>query len=402
MTPRAAWIAVVIAAAFYLFEFVARLEPSLATREIAGHFGLSEGGFSTLASLFFWIYAPMQLVVGLVLDRYGARPFILLGLGASALGVLVFALAQGPVLGGLGRLTTGFGASFAFVGALYLVNHWFAPSRFALLSGVVNAIGMIGTAAGSILISEFIQTAGWRPVFLATAAGGGLVFLAALFFLRDAPGAPKPTAKPIAPHARAQLGAVLRDRRSWLIGVLGMLYYVPINVFGVLWGHDALISRNGLTSVEAQAAISMLFWGAAVGSVVFGAVSDVIGHRKWLIFGGALATAIAFSTLLYAPLSSLVAIGFLLFFCGFCAGGQMLTFAAAKEARAAEQTGVIVALVNMVGIGGAILFQPLTGALLELFDKDFAKALTIAPIALIGAALLTLMLREERHADHMD
>src|SRR5690242_21255361 len=69
----AAWIAVSIAAAFFLYEFVTRIEPSLAAQSIENFYHLSDARFGTLSSLFFWVYAPMQIVVGLLLDRYGAR-----------------------------------------------------------------------------------------------------------------------------------------------------------------------------------------------------------------------------------------------------------------------------------------------------------------------------------------
>ena len=148
----AAWIAFAIASTFFLFEFVTRMEPSLAAGPIAHFYGLSQGDFGTLASVFFWIYAPMQIVVGLALDRYGARRFILLGSACCAVGVLMFAATANIWVGGSGRVLTGFGASFAFVAALWLVNHWFAPERFAFLSGAVNAVGMVGTAIGGIAL----------------------------------------------------------------------------------------------------------------------------------------------------------------------------------------------------------------------------------------------------------
>ena len=84
---RAAWIAFWIASAFFLFEFVTRVEPSLAAdadRRIS--MASRDAGFGTLASLFFWVYAPMQIVVGLLLDRYGARRFVLLGSFCCAAG----------------------------------------------------------------------------------------------------------------------------------------------------------------------------------------------------------------------------------------------------------------------------------------------------------------------------
>ncbi len=77
MHMRAAWTAFWIASVYFLFEFVTRVEPSLSADAVSRHYHLTDAGFGTLASLFFWVYAPMQIVVGLLLDRYGARRFVL-------------------------------------------------------------------------------------------------------------------------------------------------------------------------------------------------------------------------------------------------------------------------------------------------------------------------------------
>ena len=159
------WLTLGIAALFYLFEFVSRIEPSLASADISSHFNLSNAAFGTFSSLFFWVYAPMQLVVGLLLDRYGARRFVLPAILVCAAGVALFAVSSNVAIAGFGRLLTGLGASFAFVGSLYVVTHAFPAGKFALLSGVVNAVGMLGTAIGAVFITRFIQDVGWQTAF---------------------------------------------------------------------------------------------------------------------------------------------------------------------------------------------------------------------------------------------
>ena len=57
------WLAFITASLFFLYEFLARIEPSLAATDISRFLGLSNTGFGMLVSLFFWIYAPLQLVV---------------------------------------------------------------------------------------------------------------------------------------------------------------------------------------------------------------------------------------------------------------------------------------------------------------------------------------------------
>ena len=396
---RAAWIAFSIASAFFLFEFVTRIEPSLATTAIAHVYGLTNADFGTLASLFFWIYAPMQIVVGLLLDRYGARQFILLGSFACAAGVLVFAATGNVVIGGFGRALTGFGASFAFVAALWLINHWFAPERFALLSGGVNAVGMLGTAIGAVALSDLIGRVGWRVVFLATGAAGFVIFLIALAFLREPHSPASSASSGPGEHIHQSLAGVLGHRRTWVIAIVSLLYYMPVNVYAGLWGTTELMKDHHLTQVTAETAVSMIFWGTAAGSVAGGWLSDLLGHRKYLVFAGALLTALAYTSVLYLPGGELTESA-LLFAAGLFGGLEMLCFAMAKEGQPNRLVGTVVAFVNMVGIAGALVFQPLVGYLADVTGGDFHTALTSVPTCVVLAALLVLTLPEYRHPDH--
>jgi MFS family permease len=396
---RAAWTAFAIASAFFLFEFVTRVEPSLATETIRGFYHLSDKGFGTLSSLFFWVYAPMQIVVGLLLDRYGARRFILLGSLLCASGVLLFTATPSPAVGGIGRAMTGFGASFAFVAALWLVNHWFAPQRFALLSGAVNAVGMLGTAIGGVALSDAIDHAGWRSVFAGTGAAGIVIFVVALLFLREPPSpASTATSGPVE-HVRQSLARVTGSPRIWAIALIGMLYYMPVNVYGGLWGTTELIKDHAMHPVTAETVVSMIFWGMAAGSVAGGWLSDWLGHRKYLVLIGVLLTGLAYAAVLYLPGPPWLE-GLLLFAAGLFGGLQMLTFAMAKESQPNDIAGTVVAFVNMIGIAGAMIFQPLVGYIADRTGGDFHLALTTVPACAILAALIVASLPEYRHPQH--
>lgn len=396
---RAAWTAFAIAAAFFLFEFVTRIEPSLDTQAIEHFYHLSGSGFGTLSSLFFWIYAPMQIAVGLLLDRFGARRFILLGSLLCASGVILFASTHNVWIGGFGRFLTGFGASFAFVAALWLVNHWFAPERFALLSGAVNAVGMLGAAVGAVGLSQVITTAGWRPVFVATGVTGLILCALAFFFLKEPASPAAATQTSPVEHVSTSLKTVLGDGRIWLISLIGLLYYMPVNVYGGLWGTSELIADHHRSPVAAEAAVSMIFWGMAVGSIAGGWLSDLLGHRKYLVLFGSVLTGLAYGAVLYLP-GSAVQEGALLFVAGFFGGFQMLTFTMAKEGQDNSVVGTIVAFVNMIGIAGALIFQPLVGYLADLAGGNFGLALASVPICAVVAAILMTFVPEYRHPDH--
>ena len=135
---------------------------------------------------------------------------------------------------------------------------------------------------------------------------------------------------------------------------------MPVNVYGGLWGTTELMKDHHLSRVTAETAVSMVFWGMAAGSVGGGWLSDRLGHRKYLVFFGALLTGLAYAAVLYLPGGEITE-GALLFAGGFFGGLQMLTFAMAKEGQPNRLVGTVVAFVNMIGIGGALIFQPLVG-----------------------------------------
>jgi len=65
----------------------------------------------------------------------------------------------------------GIGGAFAVVGCLKLASSWFPVNRFALLVGLMVAVGMMGGVFGQAPVAKLVMAFGWRD----TAIGGGLV-----------------------------------------------------------------------------------------------------------------------------------------------------------------------------------------------------------------------------------
>lgn len=56
----------------------------------------------------------------------------------------------------------------------------------------------------------------------------------------------------------------------------------------------------------------------------------------------------------------------------------------------------------MVGIGGALIFQPLVGMLIDMSGGAFETALLTIPACLLVSAAMGLAMKEVRHKDHTD
>ncbi|MGE0370694.1 MAG: MFS transporter [Gammaproteobacteria bacterium] len=145
--------------------------------------GVSASAFGFALALQNLVWGASQPFVGMLADRFGARPTLF---GASlvyALGLLLMGQAQGTLglnfggglLVGLGVAGTGFGVLMA------VVTRAVPEHRRSQMVGAVAAAGSLGTIVLAPMAQWMIATAGWRGavlVFAAIAAGMAVLSLA--------------------------------------------------------------------------------------------------------------------------------------------------------------------------------------------------------------------------------
>jgi hypothetical protein len=130
-----AWL---LCAIFYGFQYAVRSAPGVMQAELAQAWGGNRMG--AMISAYYVAYALMALVAGLLLDRYGARRTIPVGIAVVAVGCLVF--AQGSETVGMGGFTCRQSARYSplsarpmWPGATYRRECW----RFSLASPSASA-----------------------------------------------------------------------------------------------------------------------------------------------------------------------------------------------------------------------------------------------------------------------
>jgi fucose permease len=70
------WFIWLLAAGFYFYEFVLRVSPSVMVDELMTSFGITASAVGVLSAFYLYAYAPMQLPVGLLMDRYGIKKIL--------------------------------------------------------------------------------------------------------------------------------------------------------------------------------------------------------------------------------------------------------------------------------------------------------------------------------------
>lgn len=123
------WIICSLAAIFYCYEYLLRIAPSVMVPELMQAFRANATELGILSAFFYFVYTPMQIVVGLLSDLYGPRRILTIAIITCAIGSYLFSTANILLAAAIGRSLIGFGSAFAFVCILKLAAIWL-PQRF--------------------------------------------------------------------------------------------------------------------------------------------------------------------------------------------------------------------------------------------------------------------------------
>ena len=412
------WLICGLGAVFYSYEYLLRIAPSVMEHSLRLHFNLSATGFGMLSSMYYYAYVPMQLPVGVLLDRYGPRVLLTFACLLCVIGTFLFTATSIFWVAAAGRFLVGFGSAFAFVGVLKLVTIWLPENRLAMVSGMAAALGTIGAMLGDNFLGMFVEKLGWIKSLNITAVFGiGLVFVLWMG-IHDKKGRyrQRGTVSSLK-NGMIDLGIIIRNKQIWVNGMYGCLVYLPTTVFAELWGIPYLRHAHGLSEDAAGLANSLLFFGLTLGAPLMGYISDKLARRKLPMFIGAAGAAVVMSMILYLPGLKESNIHALMFLLGVLYSAQSIVFAVGRELSPGEAAGTAMAITNMIVMLGAMLLQPLVGRLLDFsliahqgdtsatgpaVDNvlklytlgDYQFALSIIPIGIVIAAILTFFLKE--------
>lgn len=403
------WLFWGLAALFYCYGFFQRVAPSVMVGDLMRDFSVSAAVLGNLSAFYFYAYASVQLPVGVLVDRFGARRVLALAALACGAGSALFGMAANIEIAYLGRLLVGLGAAFTWVGALKLVSVWFPANRFAMVSGMTLMLGMGGGIGGQAPLAAFVEMVGWRESMMFAAVLAVALAIAIYAVVRDGPGDHGEGPQPGQSGILDGLKSALARPQTWFIGAFGLFMAAPMLSFGGLWGVPYLMASHQLGRADAGLLASTMLVGWAIGAPVSGWLSDRLESRKPIMMGGALIALLTISATIYVPGIPVWILRGLLLVNGIAAGGMVVGFAAAREHNKPQAGGAALGLVNMLVMASGAIFQPLIGLLLDLFwdgtvldgarvydTQAYSWAFLSLPIAGIGAFVAASMVRETR------
>ncbi len=403
------WIVWGLGCLFYFYECLLQVSPSVMSSELMRDFSVTSQTLGVLSGIYFYSYAAMQLPGGVMMDYFGPQRLLTIATSICAVSTIAFGLTDSFFMACLARLMIGFGSAFAAVGAMKLAANWFPAERFALLTGMMVTIGMLGAIFGEAPLAILIDSVGWRHSMIIM---GSIGIILAILIFTVAKDMPK---NAHAPHAAihddepmlSSLITLLKNKQLWLVAFYGGLMYMATPIFCGLWGVPFLMFKMHIAKSTAANYISLVFIGWAIASPLWGIFSNRIGRRKPPMYIGCVGALISCLVFIYAPIESAWIIELFLFTFGIFSAGFLPAFAVAKELCSKKYVATGLSFMNMMNMIGIAVGQPLIGFVLdklwrgEIVDKvrvypleAYHFGLAILPIGMLISLLILPRLRE--------
>nr|VFK33316.1 MAG: Sugar phosphate permease [Candidatus Kentron sp. MB] len=368
------WIIFWILASCYILVHFHRLCPAVLATDIMRDLeaGGTFAGF--MAAAYFYPYAAMQLPAGLLSDSWGPRNTITFFSFIAFFGSLIMSMAPSVFWAITGRTLVGLGIAMLFVPTMKILAEWFDVKDFAFVTGILMAIGGLGSFLATTPLVWLSSWIGWRFSFLVVGIFTLILAVLVWTFVRDRPsdfGWPSPSGlesseNPIS-FAKG-IGIILGCSRFWPMAILFFVNGGIFFSFGGIWGGPYLVQVYGLTKAQSGEILSMLAVGLILGSLFPSYLSSTIfrARKPIIVISSTVLFCITAVLAFHTDAIPLTALYLTYFGLGVFSGAiVVIGFASTKELFPIQIAGTATGLINLFPFVGGAIFQPLLGYCLE-------------------------------------
>lgn len=278
-----AWIIWSVGVAAYVLAITNRTSLGAVGVEAADRFQADASTLALLAVVQLAVYGGMQIPVGVLLDRFGSRPIMTVGMLLMAAGQLTMALSPNIGIAIFARVLLGAGDAAIFPAVLRLVATWFPAQRGPLMVQFTGIIGQAGQLIALVPLAALLHATTWSITF-GSIAGLGLLFaiLVALVIRNHPPeqGADVTvnTDTGVVRVVTSAIDTGVGIRAAWAHPGTRLAFWSHFTTpfagtaFVLLWGMPFLTAGEGLDTAHAAGIISVyvvagMFLGPIIGDL---------------------------------------------------------------------------------------------------------------------------------------
>lgn len=360
---------------------------------LQAEFGLSAQALGVFAGTFAFAFGTMQLFMGIAIDFWGIRRTLLVAFPMAIAGAALSAVATGYSMLLLGQVLIGVGCAPAFLVCTVFIARYFAPSRFAAVSGAAMGVGGLGMLFTGTPLAWLVEQSSWRWGFGVLAGLAALAWALIFWKVREPQAAHADTAPHATPESLGQtvrgFGALFLLPHTVGILLLALMTYASMLSLRGLWLGPLLIDRHGYTLVASGHVATAMSLVSLFSPAFFGRMDPGPGtRRRWLtgftVLMAALFAAMGVWQLAWLDVAGPLAVGVL-------SGYMVLQYADVRSSYPAAMTGRAMSVFTMALFLGVALMQWITGVAASTAKAQGAEPyaavmFTIAGMLALGAA----------------
>ena len=360
---------------------------------LQAEFGLSAQALGVFAGTFAFAFGTMQLFMGIAIDFWGIRRTLLVAFPMAIAGAALSAVATGYSMLLLGQVLIGVGCAPAFLVCTVFIARYFAPSRFAAVSGAAMGVGGLGMLFTGTPLAWLVEQSSWRWGFGVLAGLAALAWALIFWKVREPQAAHAGTATHATPESLGQtvrgFGALFLLPHTVGILLLALMTYASMLSLRGLWLGPLLIDRHGYTLVASGHVATAMSLVSLFSPAFFGRMDPGPGtRRRWLtgftVLMAALFAAMGVWQLAWLDVAGPLAVGVL-------SGYIVLQYADVRSSYPATMTGRAMSVFTMALFLGVALMQWITGVAASTAKAQGAEPyaavmFTIAGMLALGAA----------------
>jgi ACS family hexuronate transporter-like MFS transporter len=356
----------------------------------------SETDYGDIVSWFSLAYAFGFLVAGRLMDWIGVRRGLAAAVIAWSMAAIAHAFARSAAGFSLARAALGVGESAIFPGSIKTVAQWFPQNERALATGIFNAGTNTGAILTPLLVPWITLRWGWQWAFILTGLLGFVWLALWIPLYRDPPVEstaesthPQAGTRPRAEHREPWL-ALFRYRQTWAF-ITGKFLADPIWWFYLYWLPKFLDSTYDVQLAQVAMPLIVIYLIADVGSVGGGWVSSALIKRGWTVNRARKTVMLAMALLIVPTTFASQAPGMwsAVIIVGIAAAAHQAwsanVYTLASDMFPKAAVGSVVGIGAFAGAMGGVLFQRVTGRVLQANGSDYAPIFVVCGLAYVTA-----------------
>ncbi|MDR2075061.1 MAG: MFS transporter [Holosporales bacterium] len=392
---------------FYLFTYIARVEPSVLVNNLMSEFSMNSSTIGFVISIMYISYVVMQFPYGIIVDKLGVRTVVSFSALLCAIGTFVFGAAESVFHLQLGRFLIGLASASAFLCCGKIAGEYFSKKIYSMLMGIAMLMGCTGGIFGTAPTAYLVSYIGWRNTTFVISAVSALIAVLAFCIMKKNPKQKKEDSKSEG-NILTGLRIMATNPQTWIIGFYGAVTYLPLSAMAELWGVPFIEMRYGISTEAASISSIFIFIGYGLGGIVSAYVAELINSYKKTIIISTICLVLTFSVALYNDDISYTLYLILMCFGGVFAGTSTLCFALAFNVVPKQYAGTSTGFMNGLIMSSGLLFQPLLGEFLDFFRNGmvtssgqplynlgmYRSAFQILIVVMILATISTFFIRD--------